>query len=240
MKETKILSSFKDGKLVINAPYKNKPIILIFPGGGYHHLADREAYPVSEKFIGIGYNTAILFYSVYPYCYPTQINEANEAVNYLKEKYNKVYVLGFSAGGHLAGLVATENKNVSAMFLSYPVISFLDYAHQGSIKHLLQDNDTLENKSKLSLQNRVDNNTPPCFIWHTKTDTSVPYENTLMMVEALKKNNIVHECVLFNSGQHGLALADKTAIKDGDTSYINDEVSVWPELLLKFIKMIEK
>mgnify|MGYP003297998014 CR=1 FL=1 len=54
MKETKILSSFKDGKLVINAPYKDKPIILIFPGGGYHHLADREAYPVSEKFIGIG------------------------------------------------------------------------------------------------------------------------------------------------------------------------------------------
>ena len=74
----------------------------------------------------------------------------------------------------------------------------------------------------------------------TKTDTSVPYENTLMMVEALKKNNIVHECVLFISGQHGLALADKTAIKDGDTSYISDEVSVWPELLLKFIKMIEK
>ena len=57
--------------------------------------------------------------------------------------------------------------------------------------------------------------------------------------EALKKNNIVHECVLFNSGQYGLALVDKTAIKDGDTSYINDEVSVWPELLLKFIKKIE-
>ena len=239
MKETISLKRFKEAKLYIDAPYEDRPIILIFHGGGYHHIGERETYPISEKFLSYGYNTAILFYSVYPYAYPTQLDEANDAVDYLKEKFNTVYVLGFSAGGHLAGLVATENKNVSAMFLSYPVVSFVNYVHQGSIKHLLQDNASLEDKERLSIENRINKDTPPCFIWTCKTDESVPYENTLMLIEALKKNNIICEYKIFENGRHGMALADKSAIKDGDTSYVNDEVAKWPELLINFIKKIE-
>ena len=89
-----------------------------------------------------------------------------------------------------------------------------------------------------SIENRVTKDTPPTFIWSTKKDKSVPYIHTLLMIDALTSNDVYNEFVIFETGQHGLALADETAIKDGDTSYINKEVSIWPTKANEFIKKV--
>lgn len=227
-------------KVIINKVYDDKPIIVIFPGGGYHHLSTREATPVSNKFISLGYNTAIVYYSVAPFSNLIQLDQANEVIKTLSEKYSNIFVLGFSAGGHLAGLTATQEKiyNIKGMILSYPVISLKEYTHKGTQENFLCGMNTLENQTKFSIHNRVNKNTVPCFIWTTKNDASVPYENTLLMVDALKKNQVMHKCIIYPSGPHGMALADESAIKDGDTSYVNKKVATWVNEVDEFIKEV--
>lgn len=226
-------------EVLIEEPYKNQPMIVIFPGGGYHHLSTREAEPVANKFLSFGYNVAIVKYSVAPYADFIQLKQGLEVVELLSKTYEKIVVCGFSAGGHLAGLVATEKakNNIKAMILCYPVITLCDKTHLGTRINLLANgNDTLENRNKYSIDQRVDTNTVPCFIWTTKTDNSVPYENTLMMIEALEKHNVFHKYHLFEKGPHGMALADETAIKDGDTSFVDKEVAKWPDMANNFLK----
>lgn len=229
-------------KVVVNEVYNNKPMIVIFPGGGYHHLSTREAIPVSDKFISLGYNTTIVYYSVAPFADFIQEQQANMVIKTLSKKYRDIFVLGFSAGGHLAGVTATQENayNIKGMILCYPVISLKEYTHQGSLNNFLNGNLTLKNKQKYSIQNRVNKNTVPCFIWTTKDDASVPYENTLMMIEALKKNNVYHNYIIYPSGPHGMALADETAIHNGDKAYINKEIAKWVNKADEFIKEVLK
>ena len=238
----KVLFNNKENgfKVIVNEVYDNKPIIVIFPGGAYHHLSTREAIPVSNKFISLGYNTAVVYYSIAPFSNYIQEMQANMVIKTLSEKYDAIFTLGFSAGGHLAALAATQENvyNIKGMILSYPVISLKEYTHKETQANFLGNNNNLQNQEKYSIHKRVNKNTVPCFIWTTKDDKSVPYENTLMMVEALKKNNIFHKCVIFPTGPHGMALADETAIKDGDTSYVNKEVATWVNEADKFIKEV--
>jgi dipeptidyl aminopeptidase/acylaminoacyl peptidase len=127
------------------------------------------------------------------------------------------------------------------MILCYPVITLCDKTHLGTRTNLLANgNDTLENRIKYSIDQRVNSNTVPCFIWTTKTDNSVPYENTLMMIESLQKYQVNHKYHLFEKGPHGMALADKTAIFNGDTSYIDEEVATWVNKVDSFIKEVLK
>lgn len=230
------------GTLSIYEIDKDKPLILIFPGGGYHHLSPRESLPVSNKFNSLGYNTAILRYSVSPYSYPTQLNEANASLEYLLTKYNKIFLLGFSAGGHLAGLCGTDKyyDKICGMILCYPVISLHEYTHIGTQTNLLKNMNTKENQIKYSIQNRVNKNTSPCFIWCTKEDNAVPYENSIIMNEALKKHNIYSEIVIFPHGPHGMALADDTATSDNHLDCKDELVATWPSLVDNFIKKVIK
>ena len=228
-------------KVVTYHKYDNKPMLVIFPGGGYHHLSTREAEPVAEKFLSYGYNTAIVKYSVAPHANFIQLKQGLEVVELLSKDYKDIVVCGFSAGGHLAGLVATENadNNIKGMILCYPVITLKEKTHLGTRTNLLANgNDTLENRSKYSINERVNFQTVPCFIWTTKDDASVPYQNTLMMIDKLNENKVFNRHVIFPSGPHGMALADESAIKDGDTSYVNKEVAMWPDLVDEFIKEV--
>lgn len=226
--------------LKINIIDKNKPIILISPGGAYEHISTRENEPVSNKFLGFGYNTAVLNYATFPETYPINFNDIVESFKYLKEKFQKVFIMGFSAGGHLTALLGTSEyaKEISGMILCYPVISMSKLFHKGSRENFLGKNNTEENAIKFSIENRVSKDTPPTFIWTTKTDQAVPYENSLMMIEALKNNNIKCEYKIFEHGRHGLALADMTAVKDGDMDFYNEEVQIWPTLVNNFLKLL--
>ena len=230
-------------KIDIDITFEKAPLIVIFPGGGYSHLSDREALPVANKFKSLGYNVAIVYYSVAPHSNFIQLKQAQLAIKELSKRYRNIFVMGFSAGGHLAGLVATEQEkyNIKGAILCYPVISFLNHVHLGTRNNFLANgNDNEENRIKYSIDKRINKDSVPTFVWATKTDQSVPYENTMMLVEALKENQIVYKYHIFPKGPHGMALADESAIKDGDTSYVNKEVATWVNMADEFIKDILK
>lgn len=188
---------------------EKRPMMLICPGGGYEHTSDREAEPLAMHFLSIGYHVAVLRYSVAPAVYPTALLEAAASMKLIHEHAkewhvdtDKIVVQGSSAGGHLAACLAmfwhtkwlAEMADVTndilkpaAMLLNYPVITSGEYAHRGSFKQLLGGNETEELLELLSLEKQVTEHTPPAFIWHTYTDQSVPVQNSLLLIGAMKK-----------------------------------------------------
>ena len=217
-----------------------KTIILVIPGGGYQHLSNRESGPISLKFNCFGYNTAILYYSLPPYEKLRPYHDGIEALEYLKTRFDNIILMGFSAGGHLAGILGTKAYmyNVKAMVLSYPVISLGKYTHEQTATNFLNNEMTEELINEYSVDKCVTENTVPTFIWSTKTDELVPIENTLMMKDALDKYNIKNECIIYPEGPHGYALADITAYVENGPNYINEEVAKWPIFADKFIKEV--
>lgn len=210
-------------------PDKIRPAILICPGGGYAMVSNREAEPIATKFLQDGYNVFILTYSVYPHKFPTALREvaaAMEVIHNTAEQYNtdatRIAIVGFSAGGHLAchysncydipevREVFPDSKPVQAAILSYPVITGdPKYRHTGSFVHLSGHKEpTEEDIEKFSLQNRVTEHTPPTFLWHTRTDKTVPIMNTLVYAQALADHDVPFSVHIYPFGVHGLATVD--------------------------------
>lgn len=238
-----------------------RPLILVIPGGGYKFVSAREADPIALRFLSRGYNTAILDYSVAPEAvHPTQYYQGFAALKYIMENADelnvdadRIIVCGFSAGGHLAGMLGTGTKDkeilehfgvdenffkIAGMILSYPVITGGEHAHRGSFDNLLgdrkNDKDWID---KLSIDNRVDENTCPAFIWHTFTDTGVPVWNSLMMAEAMKKHEIPFEMHIYPCGGHGLSLANElTMTRNGHGTCDYD--STWMDMCETWLKSI--
>lgn len=98
------------------------------------------------------------------------------------------------------------------MILGYPVITSGELAHKDSFVCLLGDKYD-ELKDELSIEKNIHQDTPACFVWHTKTDNCVPYENTLMLIDSLKEKNIPVESHIFDKGDHGLSLANKVPMR---------------------------
>ncbi|MCQ2436126.1 MAG: alpha/beta hydrolase [Clostridia bacterium] len=207
--------------------------VLVIPGGGYRLCAYREGEPYALEFLARGYCTFVLHYSVMGAAYhPTQLIEASAAMKLIKDNAehfyidpNSVFVIGSSAGGHLAAMLGTMwndsriydavdmpfgyNKPVG-MILCYPVISSGEKAHVDSFRKLLGEKFGDEQAMKeVSLEYRVTENTVPAFIWHTATDNCVPVENSLMFAQALAEKKIPFELHVFPSGSHGMSLCQK-------------------------------
>lgn len=222
---------------------KKDEIVVICPGGGYHHLSPREATPVAEKFFSNDIPCCILRYTVLKH-YPTQYNELLEAIKHVHSLgYKKIYLCGFSAGGHLASLVGATYKNhldfeIEGLILGYPVIQLVgENIHKGTRFNLLGAMEDCEEAKDLSIANLVTKDMPKVFLFTTYDDNSVPFENSLALIDALRKHNVSLEAHIFPHGPHGVALADETAIKDGDTSYVIPLVATWSEYAIKFIKL---
>jgi Esterase/lipase len=211
---------------------KPRPIILITPGGGYGFVSEREAEPVAIAFYNAGYHAAILRYSIGEDARNMQpMVEALESIRILKEHgeewriaKDKIAVCGFSAGGHLAAAAGTmwnepaliERLNSTgdilkpdALILGYPVISSGEFAHRGSFYNLSGSQEDDEAARFFSIENRVNSDTPPAFIWHTEDDSVVPIENALLLISALRKSKVPFECHIFNKGQHGLSMCNE-------------------------------
>lgn len=240
---------FKDSPEIV---IKKRPLILICPGGGYEFLSDREGESIAFKFNSFGYHAAIINYSIAPVTYPTQLLEVSAAVKFFKdhaEEYfidpDRIAIYGASAGGHAAADFATgyfrdevtSVLNVSpdylkpaGMILAYPVITSGEFAHRGSFDNLLGElkNDKMM-LDYLSIENRITRETPPAFIWHTFPDGCVPVENSLLLAEAMKKENIPFELHIFPSGDHGLGLADEITLSPNRTE-INKGAAQWIDL----------
>ncbi len=231
--ETYILGDTMDG-----ARNRKTPLVLICPGGGYAMTSNREAEPIALQFNSMGYQAAVLRYSCAPAVYPTALCEVAQSVKLIREhaeEWNvdaeKIVVMGFSAGGHLAasyGVFWNEpwlaekmqcDKKLlkpNGLVLCYPVISSKEeIAHQDSIKNLLGES-YQERKEQVSLEDKVGKHTPKTFLWHTFTDPVVPFWNSFRFAEALGKAGVPMEYHLYPQGGHGLSLAkEQTANAEG-------------------------
>jgi len=234
-----------------------RPLIIICPGGGYGHLAFREGEAVAIRMNALGYNACILRYSLTPNAYPSQILELASTISYIRNNSelwqcdpNKIVVAGFSAGGHLAASlgvmwndgilskmlnVDNEILKPNALLLGYPVITSGIHGHQNSFLNLLGENYNALFE-EMSLENRVNKDTPITFMWHTFEDKSVPLENSLLFANALRANDIPFEYHAFPKGSHGLALCtDETNPLKNDK--YEPQNAIWVELFANWMKL---
>ena len=200
--------------------------IIIFPGGGYHHLAEHEGKGYAEYFVKHGIACFVVKYRLAPeHHHPEMLEDALAAVETIRTNAvdfgidpDKLGVMGSSAGGHLAAHTLTAwDQYESAVslrpdfgILCYPVIlSSGKSAHQGSIQNLLGENPSLELLDAMSCEKHISDKTPPCFIWHTCEDDGVPVENSMEFASALRKNDVMFELHLYTKGRHGLGLGSE-------------------------------
>ncbi len=203
---------------------------IICPGGGYSHRADHEGGNIAQELNKIGISAFVLNYRVAPYVHPVELADAKRAVRYVRfyaDKFNidpdKIGIMGFSAGGHLACIEAEyydkfelpegdEIDRISArpnlLGLCYPVITAgKEISHSRSMDCLLgYKGEYIED---MSCEDNIRQNMPPVFLWHTFEDKSVDCRNSLVMAEKLKENNIPFELHLFPDGRHGSDLASE-------------------------------
>lgn len=206
--------------------------VVICPGGGYGHLAiDHEGHQVARWLNSLGVTGIILKYRIAPkYHHPAPITDAQRAIRFTRshaKKWgidpNKIGILGFSAGGHLASTAAThtdlgivdgkdkidqESCRPDFAVLCYPVITFTNPAmHKGSRRNLLATKQTDEKMIRLlSNELQVSKNTPPTFLVHTTEDKGVPPENSILFYQACVRAGVPVEMHLFEKGRHGLGL----------------------------------
>lgn len=221
--------------------------ILICPGGGYQWTSDRESEPIALQFLARGYNVFVLKYSVAEMAKNLNpLHEIELAIKHIRDNaipYNiradRVFALGFSAGGHVAlssGTLAPKEARPNGMILCYPVVTAACPTHMGSLYNFCgTDTPTEEQKHLFSLDLHVDADTPPAFIWHTENDDSVPVENSKRLAEALARNGVKHELVLFPDGHHGLSLATHETCPEIPENEPHP-CSVWIDLADKWIR----
>lgn len=269
---------------------KRRPTVIICPGGGFLMTSDREAEPIAIKFAGEGYNTFVLRYTTHfnkqnidfnnlprgneDSIYPQPLFDLGKAILTVRKNAddwsvdtNKIFVCGFSAGGHLAASLGVHwNDNLlkekfkvenelfrpNGLILGYPV---LDYSLMEALK--LEKNDKslnefweISNKAifgepnpsqeylkKLSPVNYVSDNTPPTFMWHTASDGLVSVRNSLNFATELSKKEIPYELHIFENGGHGLALCNE--VTANEPAHVNKNAEVWFDMALAWLKKYE-
>ena len=225
------------------APEGGRPAIVVCPGGGYGGVVmSYEGHEIAKWFADRGFAAFVLSYRVAPYHYPSQLHDVQRALQFVRAKAvefsvdaQRIGVIGFSAGGHLAGMAGTKVsaadptatdpiKRVSSrpdfMILAYPVISMKDgVGHAGSRHNLLGAEPSAELIESVSLETQVRPDTPPTFIFQTDADTVVAAENSILFYSALRKAGVAAEFHSFREGPHGVGLDRHEGSK------------IWPELL---------
>jgi len=211
--------------------------VIICPGGGYTIAAfSHEGTQVAERFNEMGVAAFVLKYRI-----PDDktmhdktigpLQDAQRAIQLVREHANewkikpdKIAIMGFSAGGHLAATAATHfNKVVidnpkktslrpDAAILVYPVISFSDsLSHGGSRNQLIGKDPSAALKRDYSNELQVTEKTPPAFLVHAKDDKAVKVENSLLYAEALKQAKVPVEVYLYENGGHGFGMVNNTS-----------------------------
>jgi acetyl esterase/lipase len=207
--------------------------LVICPGGGYGGLASHEGEGYARWLNSHGVTCFVLKYRLgsHGYRHPAMINDAARAVRWLRANaaqyqldVHRVGIMGSSAGGHLASTLLThfnagdtnstdpierQSSRPDLGILCYAVITMGPFTHRGSHNNLIGTNATPELEKYLSSEEQVTPETPPCFLWTTFEDKTVPMENTLMFAAALRKNNVPFDLHVYQKGGHGMGLGDK-------------------------------
>jgi acetyl esterase/lipase len=209
----------------------NGTAVIVFPGGGYINLTvTYEGEDIAKEFNKIGITAFVVKYRL-----PSDeimvdktigpLQDAQRAIQIVRErasewgvKPDKIGIIGFSAGGHLASTLATHFKkaviantsNISLRpdfaMLIYPVITFGPFAHAGSRDNLVGKNPSQELVDLYSNEKQITPDTPPCFLIHAEDDGTVPVQNALLFYDALVKNRVKAEIHIFEEGGHGFGL----------------------------------
>lgn len=195
-----------------------RPACIVFPGGGYGGLAPHEAEPVAQWMESIGLRGFVLRYRVAPNRHPAPLDDAHAAICLVRAKAqawsvtpNKIGILGFSAGGHLASTASTHwndrAERPDFAVLVYPVISLHDpLAHVGSRNNLLGSNPDTYLVDALSNEDRVSLDTPPTFLVHGVDDDAVPIGNSLAYARSLADHRVPFELHAIEHGPHGFGM----------------------------------
>jgi len=231
------------------------PTFIVLPGGDYLGHAEHEGRPVAEWLTSHGIHAMLLRYGVGEGCFPRPLHDAREALTMLREGEtdlkvlrDHVGVIGFSAGGHLAALLATDSAHLTgtqrwtfagrpdAAILCYPVTELRD-AFFGRIanreellaERLVGGDSSQELRGELSPCTRVTapregEVTPPMFLWTTSDDDDVSVLHTTTMMLSLGVAGVPHEGHVFRSGEHGLGLAED-----------NPDVAQWTDLSIEWL-----
>lgn len=181
--------------------------ILILPGGGYNHIGrDCRGEEIPDWFRRRGIFPETFAYPV-NVPYPEARNEVEKELKSMRKVYSRVGILGFSAGGHLAGGFLADPQ-VSFLVLAYPVVTLVGpFAHRRSAECLVTRSDpydTQQERQHLSLQNlKVGHPIPPTFLFHMTRDQKVPVENSIMLFQSLRRQEADVELHLFDGEGHG-------------------------------------
>jgi acetyl esterase/lipase len=225
--------------------------VVICPGGGYGHLAtDHEGHQVAQWLNSFGVAGFILKYRHHGsgYGHPAPLQDAQRAIRTVRSRAkewsirpDRIGIMGFSAGGHLASTAGThfdKGKPDAAdpidrascrpdfMVLVYPVISFTEpFSHLGSRKNLLGENPDPKLIERLSNEKQVTAETPPTFLVHTDEDPVVPAENSVAFYLALRRAKVPAEMHIYAKGPHGFGLGKK-----------GEPMATWPERCVDWIR----
>lgn len=236
----------------------NGQAVLIFPGGGYHGLAyDWEGTDIAKSLTVKGVAGIVVKYrlpwskSITNGKNAVPLQDAQRAIRLVRSKAaawgiapDKIGIMGFSAGGHLASSLGTHYKDkvyqrqdaaddLSArpdfMALIYPVITLgHPSTHTGSRTSLLGENPTQEEVDYLSNEKHVNGDTPPVFLLHAMDDKAVPVENTTLFFEALRQHQVPATMHVYPTGGHGFSMA------------LNDErLKNWMDLLFDWLANLD-
>lgn len=219
-----------------------RPAVIIVPGGAYEHVSKREGATVACNFLARGFQCFVLEYLTVNdgVRYPEQLHELAAAVDYVKKhaaafhiNWDEVFVLGFSAGGHLTANLAVDYFNVSetvgdkldckptAIGLGYPVIS-TEFGHTRSHENLLAGYSDIEKQKllkKLNLDKAVTEKTVPAFIWTTASDKTVSAQNSIAFACELAKHSVKYELHIYPDGDHGSSTCDYEVNSDRLQAY---------------------
>ena len=224
--------------------------VIIAPGGGYQHLSMNLEGRMPANYLNtLGVAAFVLKYRLGPkYHHPVELGDAQRAIRTVRARAtewhvadDRIGIMGFSAGGHLAATASTHfdaGKATAAdpidrvssrpdfAILGYPVITFTEsWTHQGSKTMLLGQNADPALARSLSNETQVTPRTPPTFLFHTNADTTVPAENSVQYFLALRKAGVPAEMHIFKDGAHGAGLGMQDLA-----------LSEWPKVLANWLR----
>lgn len=239
--------------LTLYPPASNHPptaAVIVLPGGSYHFLAtNHEGRQVANWLNAAGITAFVLRYRLGPrYHHPIELGDAQRAIRLVRSRAkefgvlpDKIGVMGFSAGGHLASTTEThfDSGNLQASdpidrvscrpdfaVLAYAVISMTaDFTERGSRENLLGKNPSPELERELSSELNVTPQAPPTFLFSSSTDTLVPAENSVAFYLALRKAKVPAELHIFQNAPHGVGL-----------DLADPSVGEWSTLLLHWFR----
>ncbi len=235
--------------------------MLVLPGGAYAFLAERESEPCAKAFLAAGFNVFTLYYSLNEKAaFPRPLVDVSMAIAHIRahaEEYNidpdRIFVCGFSAGGHLCGSIGTFwNRDFAAfpgmkkgdnrprgVILSYPAASLMPgLRHDLCTELILGKKDyTDEECAAYSLEKQVTEDTVPHFIWQTEEDDCVCVENSLVLAEALIAKRIPTELHIYPKGPHGMSVATKEVYCNTPEN-IDPHVGSWVKAAVEWTQLI--